>query len=319
MASTGVIKQERSMAVYSRVDIVSLAEIYVGLVNINCKPKTLSALISYCVEIAHNALGDANHIDRRFEGVMEAYNILLDLGIMTRSMHKLNLKKVNNAGALENLRKAGEEPQYYAPQQFNTLHNDNSVEVLKQIPDSKIKEYTDSAVANYKEIEKAELIENSKIKLTDEERWEKNRRKDIPSTNPPAECKPFELITPDMFKKMTIEERKNMTFEQMKEMKRLLQTAYEQKIRDDAIVENERLRLLKKGVRMEEKSKGIVKEVVSHSNTIRHKTDEELRIGQLEREKKERDMNSIMDLGIPEPTARASKGDLLPECNEPVN
>jgi hypothetical protein len=164
-----------------------------------------------------------------------------------------------------------------------------------------------------------EYEEANKPMLTDEERMNRLRRKDIvPVTNSPAECKPFELITPDMFKKMTIEERKNMTFEQMKEMKRLLQTAHEQKIKDDEVIENERLRQIKKEAKKEAKEK--IKEVVSnHNEAIRHKTDEELRIGQLEREKKERDMNSIMDLGIPEPAARASKGDLLPECNELVN
>lgn len=144
MEKREVIKQERSMAVYGRVDVVALAEVFAALGLANRRPRTLSMLISYCVEIAHSALEQNGYLEKRFDNISNAYHLLLDSGIMTRSAHRQNKKKLDMAWGFENMRKEGDDPEFSAPGYYKGLHNEHSVSVPEPISKAKAREMVEA-------------------------------------------------------------------------------------------------------------------------------------------------------------------------------
>jgi len=161
MDRESVIKQERSVAVYGRVDVVSLAETLGGLIKLKMSPKSMSSLVSYCVELAHSALEQNGHLEKRFGSVMEAYNVLKDMGFMTKSMDKINLKKVNMARGFENMRFEGGDPEIEANMYYKGLHNKHSVDVPK------VQQFTRAEalamVEKMEQVEKEKMLEQAKI------------------------------------------------------------------------------------------------------------------------------------------------------------
>lgn len=121
------ISMERSLVVQGRVDIVKLAEIFAAL-NGELKLRTMSSLISACVEVLHNVLESNSMLDKRFDSLPNAYHLLVDTGIMSKSMQSRNKKKFELAWGFENMRKEGDNPEFSAPGYYNKLHNTHSVE-----------------------------------------------------------------------------------------------------------------------------------------------------------------------------------------------
>lgn len=167
------ISQERSVSVQGRVDIVKLAEVFAAVEMQKYNVRTMSLLVSYCVDIAHSALEQNGLLDKRMDGIGSAYYLLIDSGLMTRSMKERNEKKVHMAWGFENIRKEGGDPAIEAPGYYKMMHNHRSVDV----PDDRatkakaleMLEYADS-VQKQKDAEETEkrMIERKKKYNLDE-------------------------------------------------------------------------------------------------------------------------------------------------------
>jgi len=240
MVNESVVKQERSLAVYGRVDVVSLAEVMTGLVKMGHNTRTMSSLVSYCVEIAHAALEQNGYIDRKVSGITEAYYLMVDRGLMSPSMQKKNMPKFNMASGFENLRKEGIDPEVYTAGSgaYKQLHNTHSVEPVNPLlTKSKAQEMVD----NYERYERQRMIDEDKAR-NEEARANREYNEDgsvkilpayqfretpaitaepaklgrplkNPTTNPPVECVQVErLLAPnelrDKLNAMTHEERR---------------------------------------------------------------------------------------------------------------
>jgi hypothetical protein len=124
------IKQERSIPVMSRVDIVKIADMALALNSIDLGVNTASALISSCVEIAHKAFVDMEWMKDRHASVQDALDTLRTLGLLQRSMYKRTKKKIETAIGFENLRREGVDPREYASGMYNTMHKRESAPLM---------------------------------------------------------------------------------------------------------------------------------------------------------------------------------------------
>ena len=72
MADDSSIKQERSMPVASRCDVVSLADLATMLTDLDLGVNTMSALISACVDLAHKASTDMGFFKHKHGTISDA-------------------------------------------------------------------------------------------------------------------------------------------------------------------------------------------------------------------------------------------------------
>lgn len=121
-------KVERSIPVQGRVDVVNLTEVYCALRELGYHVKSLSQLVSYCVELAHHALESNKYINRKFDGPLQAFHLLEDVGIVTNTMRKRGFRKVVLSQGLEELRKEQCNPELNAPSRYKEMHNTHSLE-----------------------------------------------------------------------------------------------------------------------------------------------------------------------------------------------
>jgi len=265
MVDSRVVKQEKSMAVSGRVDIVYLAEVYGGLTKLGFKPDTLSSLVSYCVDVAHSALEQNGHIEKRFDGVLEAYEVLRGLGIMTKSMHKLNARKVSLAAGFENLRKEGVDPECYAPGYYKTLHNSNSVkpseyERHKEVSDD---ELVRIALETARKIDEAKVYNAKRLAELKARADEDGIIRSLPAIEPG-----------DGNKEPTFEQRKNMSQEQLQ--------AWRLKEQKKRVEENRKKR--------------------ENSDIPRPKTEAEIEEDRIRLKQKDNDLMKALDAPSPKPT-----------------
>jgi hypothetical protein len=165
------IKQERTISVQGRVDVIKLAEVFASLEMNNYNVRTMSLLVSYCLEITHTALEQNGLLDKKIEGderIKQAFHLLIDNGIMTRHMADRNKTKIESAWKLENIRKEGGIPSIEAPVDYNKLHNTHSSSVPEQVSKkSKGQELLDLAA----ELEAKDLIEKSKAPIEHRQKY----------------------------------------------------------------------------------------------------------------------------------------------------
>jgi len=124
-----VLKQERSLVVHSRVDVVKLADIALAMIESGYTPAGASSLVAGCVEQLHHALLELGVIKeaKRITSIAVAWQQLEILGYVTKTMKKQNKNKLNMAWGFENLRNEGVDPEQYAPMYYKKLHNQHSV------------------------------------------------------------------------------------------------------------------------------------------------------------------------------------------------
>jgi len=125
------IKQEASVPVQSRVDLVSLAELSIYWESIGHEIRTMSQLVSWSISLMCEVLRANDKMPVTVESVSEANNYMREKGLYQDSMKKRSVKKISNAIAFESLRNEGIDPKNYVPQQYNIVHNKNSVEVIE--------------------------------------------------------------------------------------------------------------------------------------------------------------------------------------------
>jgi hypothetical protein len=154
-------KQERTIAVNARIDMVSLAEMLVYFNSQGIGISSMSSLVSHCVELSRGILDSNGKLESKFSAG-EAFRVLTDLGMINRSTKSRNLKKIMNAIRMENLRVEGENPRNYAPLQYNMVHNSHSVEppkinVTSDIVQKAVEEYN-----RQEDLEKQKMIEEAR-------------------------------------------------------------------------------------------------------------------------------------------------------------
>jgi len=156
-------KVERSIPLQSRIDITTLADLADYLKMAGVHIRSMSGLISDCVEIAWNVL-DANNMLQTEHNMTSAHQLFSELGLWQKSMYERSKQKINNAIAFENLRKEGVDPEVYVPRQYNTVHNDHSVKPLGEsgkVPVLSSRK-TEELVEIYERLEREERIERGK-------------------------------------------------------------------------------------------------------------------------------------------------------------
>jgi hypothetical protein len=314
--SNGDERQERSMVVAGRVDVVKIAEIMAGLTADKFNVRTLSLLLSYCVEISHSAMEQNSLLTTKFDGPLKAFNFLSDTGILTRHMQQKNIKKMKMAQGLDEIRQMEGNPSIDAPDVYNTLHNTHST----QVPDTRITTpKLDEMVKAYKKLEAQELIEKSKAPIEYEGKYILDENGAIipnkitpklecpapaptpaPATDIPDEAAtipPVEQPQPD---KEFAERWKNMTHQERLAFQARLRANHAQKVKDKEIIERERERLLKKEARKNQTrtSKGASNRINNFDNAIRQKTSEEIEADFARIAKKDKEQ-AMLDMSKP--------------------
>jgi hypothetical protein len=123
-------RQERMVPVQGRVDIVSLAEMLMYFEGNDLRVRSMSALISWCVEVAHQILNNNGALKDRCSSVGDAHQVLTSYNIYQRSTLDRGRKKIAHAIMFENMRAEGIDPKTDAPTQYKVLHNLKSVEPM---------------------------------------------------------------------------------------------------------------------------------------------------------------------------------------------
>lgn len=164
-----VVKQERSMVVGARVDVVELAEIARVFVVQRVPVKSMSHLIALIVSQMYYAM-EVNGFIKEEEKINDlgmAWKVLRAYHLTTQTMEDRNKKKLNMSRGFENLRREGDDPEFYAPSAYKQLHNRNSVQ---PIGNENRTINIDQLVDTYHEIERKEREEkNGESEKTQEE------------------------------------------------------------------------------------------------------------------------------------------------------
>jgi hypothetical protein len=124
-----VIKQERSIPVQGRIDVVELADLALHFEMIGVEVRSMSMLLNCCVQTAHWALASTGQLKVRCKRVAEAHNVLAERSLFQKGLYKRAVKKLQTAQRFENLREEGIDPRDYATTQYSILHNRKSAEV----------------------------------------------------------------------------------------------------------------------------------------------------------------------------------------------
>ena len=120
------IKQERSVPVQSRIDIVSLAKI-AKYWETKCEIRTMSQLVSWSIDLLMEVLDNNNVIEIDDMNIADARNYLSSKGLIQKSMNKKGIRKIATSMAFESLRDEGVDPKEYTEKQYTILHNKGSV------------------------------------------------------------------------------------------------------------------------------------------------------------------------------------------------
>ena len=122
------VKQERSVPVQGRVNLVDLANLDKYFVSQGQGVKTMSRLLSWGISLVVEVLDRNEALVDKFESLSEAGIYLNQRGLYQPGVRNRGIKKFANALTFENLRTAGQHPEDHVPRQYKTMHNENSVE-----------------------------------------------------------------------------------------------------------------------------------------------------------------------------------------------
>jgi hypothetical protein len=129
------LDQEASIPVTTRINLKSLAELDIYWSNEEYNIKTMSQLVSWSIDLLCSVLR-TNQKSVELATVREANARLVRRGLYQASNIKRGGMKRASALRFESLREEGVNPQYYAPEQYNTVHRSNSVEPMP--PDASV-------------------------------------------------------------------------------------------------------------------------------------------------------------------------------------
>jgi hypothetical protein len=179
---TQLEKQERSIAVSARVDLVTLAEITKYWISEGYHIRSVSQIVGWSIDLLKEIMIQNKAISPQFEFV-SARNFMIERGLTQQSNDKRGYKKMAAATRFEMLRKDGYDPRQVDPLAYSILHNPHSIipspdsdmeaynrarlekqaemhEQYKRERDSKISSYKDNGVTVVKD-SKRDYVPNS--------------------------------------------------------------------------------------------------------------------------------------------------------------
>ena len=121
------IKQERSIPVQGRIDLVALANLDRYFISQGQELKTMSRLLNWGIGLVVEVLEKNNVLVDKFDNLSDANRYLEGRGLHQPGIRKRGVKKYANALTFENLRFEGRHPEDHVPRQYKVLHNKGSV------------------------------------------------------------------------------------------------------------------------------------------------------------------------------------------------
>jgi hypothetical protein len=153
------IKQERSVGISARCDLVTLAELTIYWTDQGYNIKSVSQLVSWSLNLLKDALEQNEKITPSMD-FAKAYQFMQNKNLVQQSYSKRDKKKIASAIRFEGMREEGNDPRYEDPTSYNMLHNRKSVEPS---PDNTAVSANDIALTK-------QLINQNRFKKTLEEK-----------------------------------------------------------------------------------------------------------------------------------------------------
>jgi len=171
-------KQEASVPVQGRIDIVTLAELDLYWDSSGVRMMTMSQLLSWSVGLLRETLATNGKLPVTIETVAEAHKYLEERKLYQAGMRKRSMKKIANAMSLESMRDAGIDPKEYASSHYNQVHNARSVEPLPKV--AGLSPLAEKAMETYNKLygDGPELTTEEKIEQARKEALEREEKID---------------------------------------------------------------------------------------------------------------------------------------------
>jgi hypothetical protein len=122
------IKQENSIPTAARISLVTLAELTKWWEDSGYRMKTMSQLIAWSMDLLRDTLRANEKIDKESMSLSDAHKFMSGKGLYQMGVRSRSVKKEATALRFDALRSEGVEPKEYVPDQYNRLHNKQSVE-----------------------------------------------------------------------------------------------------------------------------------------------------------------------------------------------
>ena len=167
------VRQERSIPVQSRIDMISLARLDVYWSKEGYNVKSMSQLVSWSIDLLIKVL-EANGVDIKIDTLVDADRYLNVRGLHQAGMrNKRGREKLATALRFESIRLEGSNPKDVVPRQYNELHRKDSVQPFEgeavNEKTKKINEITRKAL----EVDEIARIKNDEKEV--EEGWKRIR------------------------------------------------------------------------------------------------------------------------------------------------
>ena len=124
-------RQERSLPVQSRIDMISLARLDKYWMVEGYYIRTMSQLVSWSVDLLCKVLESNEKIPEGIKNGIDANRHLMQRGLYQPSMLKKGFKKRAAALSFESLREERVDPKDYAKGQYDTVHNKHSIDMFE--------------------------------------------------------------------------------------------------------------------------------------------------------------------------------------------
>ena len=148
------LKQERSIPVQGRIDITELADLVIYFESLGIVVNSMSMLLNVCVELARKIAFDNEKLTTIHNSIQAAHETLGMRGLYQPGMMKRGgNKKIMRGRQFENLRSEGDNPKQYIPQEFNQVHNRQSI-VPPNVSEVLDREENQRLVETYKKLNK---------------------------------------------------------------------------------------------------------------------------------------------------------------------
>lgn len=162
-------KRESSISVSARVSIMDLANLDRYWHSEEVPIRSMSALVSASLSLLVDVLRHNKALREEIGTVHDAHRWLISRGLYQPSLTKRNRQKISTALKFETLREEGIDPKSYVPEQYNTVHRNNSSvkEVHAELEDWQVKRL---------EMQR-KLHEKRKVEAVEKEREARERAK----------------------------------------------------------------------------------------------------------------------------------------------
>ena len=121
------VKQERSIPVQGRVNLVDLANLDKYFMSQGQEIRTMSQLLNWGIGLVVEVLDRNSVLEGKLDNLSDAGGYLESRRLYQPGIRKRGVKKYANALTFENLREHGEHPEDYVSRQHKVLHNKGSI------------------------------------------------------------------------------------------------------------------------------------------------------------------------------------------------